>query len=249
MIRRAEPADMSCLRPESEASIRIRCLWEAYGSDKPFVQFWRTESGGVISCMDGQAIAAVSENENFEELAAFFSLQTDWSGIRTDEACAVRLAEKWSVPVSTGVVMTPGCVFRQEKQPLLEQVSPRVLYPLLAAVFGGAMPPFEAWYIDVSHRMRHGFCRTMAIAEEGETAACAMTVAECAGAALIGSVATQEKSRGKGYASRCVTALAAALQDEGKRVLLSPKNEPAKRLYERLGFIVCGKWGVVKRPE
>ena len=203
----------------------------------------------MISCIDGQAVVAAGEHEDVEELVSFFSLQPDWTGIRTDAACAARLAESWGVCVSTGVVMTPGRVFAQEAQPLCGQASARALYPLLAQVFGEAMPPFEAWYVDVSHRMRHGFCRTAAVMEEGETAACAMTVAECAGAALIGCVATREESRGRGYASRCVTALAAALQQEGKRVLLSPKNEPARRLYERLGFVVCGEWGAVRRSE
>lgn len=225
---------------------------------------------------------------------------------------------------------------------VLVSPAPREVYPLLCACFGDTLPPFESWYADVSHRLRHGHCRLVGV-RAGETlAACAMTTAECppdlragrpsrapegvaaewpegaaaewlegaasewpegpaaellegaaaewlkgpagsanaalpgapespaaagspagyaegtkynrqgdtlynGGAALIGAVATLPAYRGRGFASRCVSALAAALQAENRRVLLSPKNSPAEALYTRLGFAVCGEWGEIHR--
>lgn len=209
---------------------------------------------------------------------------------------------------------------------VLVSPTPREVYPLLCACFGDTLPPFESWYADVSHRLRHGHCRLVGI-RAGETlAACAMTTAECppdlragrpsrapegvaagrlkgsasewsessaaewlkgpagsanaalpgapegpaaagspagraegtkynrqgdilynGGAALIGALATLPAYRGRGFASRCVSALAAALQAENRRVLLSPKNSPAEALYTRLGFAVCGEWGEIHR--
>ncbi len=164
-----------------------------------------------------------------------------------------------------------GAVCREAADSLVTP-QPRELYPLLRACFGDALPPFESWYVDVSHRFRHGWCRTAGIRTGGALAACAMTTAECGpepaaaenfpgnrgtsceginpyngGAALLGAVATQPEYRGRGYASRCLSALTAALQAEGRHVLLSPKNEYAQALYERLGFMVCGEWGEIHR--
>ena len=75
--------------------------------------------------------------------------------------------------------------------------------------------------------------------KDGVAVASAMTVAEWQGGAVIGAVATDPKHRGNGYASRCVTALTRQLQQQNKQVYICPKNEYAKRLYERLGFTEC----------
>ena len=102
-------------------------------------------------------------------------------------------------------------------------------------------------YADVHHRLRHGLCRLAAVETDGGVAACAMTTAECAGGAVIGAVATLPDYRGRGYASACVSTLAASLQKEGRRIYLSPKNAGAQRLYAGLGFVPCGEWGTLQR--
>ena len=67
------------------------------------------------------------------------------------------------------------------------------------------------------------------------------------GGAVIGAVATLPDYRGRGYASACVSTLAASLQKEGRRIYLSPKNAGAQRLYAGLGFVPCGEWGTLQR--
>ena len=86
-------------------------------------------------------------------------------------------------------------------------------------------------------------CPIAAVHEDGRPVACAMTTAEGGGAALIGAVATHPDFRGRGYASACVAYLTALLQQERRQVFLSPKNEPAHRLYRRLGYVDTGRWG------
>ena len=119
------------------------------------------------------------------------------------------------------------------------------IYPFLSHIFE-AFPPFNAWYADVSHRRRRGLCRSAGVAADGQIVSSAMTVAETADAAIIGAVATHPEHRNRGYASACVTALAAELREEGKRVFIAPKNENARRLYARIGFEVCGEWGEIE---
>jgi ribosomal protein S18 acetylase RimI-like enzyme len=56
----------------------------------------------------------------------------------------------------------------------------------------------------------------------------------------ISAVCTDDDYRGRGYAARVVRAVASGIRAEGQRAFLHVRadNEPAKRVYERLGFVV-----------
>lgn len=251
MIREAGEAELSRLLPDREAAVKIRALWEAYGTQHAFLRFWSGDRGECIALMDGQAILVCDTGDlclDNDELLCFLSMQTEIRGIRTDAQTAEWLFAHLGGRLETGEVMQPALAFTQSSN-VVKPFTERETYPLLKQVFGEAMPPFEAWYVDVSHRRRHGLCRIVGIEERGEAAATAMTVAECTGHALIGAVATAPQSRGKGYASACVSTLTQLLQREGKQVWLSPKNEKAKRLYEHLGFKSVDRWGSLQFVE
>lgn len=248
MIREAGKVELNRLLPDREAAVRIRALWEAYGSDLSFLRFWSGDRGEQIALMDGQAVlvcdTASSGQEN-DELLCFLAMQPEIHSIRTDAQTAEWLFKHLGGQLETGVVMQPSGKLTAVSA-AVRSFTERETYPLLEQVFGNSVPPFEAWYVDVSHRRRHGLCRLVGIEERGEAADVAMTVAECTGHALIGAVATAPMFRGKGYASACVSTLTHCLQNEGKQVWLSPKNEKAKHLYERLGFITVGGWGSLR---
>lgn len=251
-VRLARAAERARPGDPLEAAGRILCLAAAYGLSRPFVRFWSGEAGAFVSLLDGQAVAVPSRTgEGREELAVFLAMQPEIREVRSTAAFGRFLAERnpetWTGG-KTGEVMTPGEPVAPPARPV-EALTPRELYPLLQSGFGEGLPPFEGWYPDVSHRLRHGLCRVAGIRENGIPAASAMTVAEWPGGALIGAVATRPDCRRRGLASVCVTALTAALQAEGRRVLLSPKNDHARRLYARLGFLPFGDWGSVIRSE
>lgn len=244
MIREAAWEDLAGVAPTGEAAVKIRALWEAYGNDAPFLRFWLGDHGEAIALMDGQAILLCNDDQYNEELLWFVSMQPEIRTVRTDAKTAEWLSVGVNGRLETGVVMQPSRRF-DEIDPLVQACTEREVYPLLECVFGTSMPPFDAWYVDVSHRRRHGCCRLVGIKERGEVVAAAMTVAECQGHGLIGAVATALHARGKGYASACVSALTHFLQAEDKHVWLSPKNEKARQLYRRLGFVSVGTWGNV----
>lgn len=208
---------------------------EAYGTDQPFLQFYSDENGSQLAIMDGVAIVRCGENA-YEEIAAFLSLQPQVRYIRTDCQMAAFLKREWGTAYEVRPVMR--CTVSLESGGDTVPLSPREIYPLLSRIFAD-FPSFEPWYLDVSYRERHGFCRNRAVVKDGAAVASAMTVAEWQGGAVIGAVATDPNHRGNGYASRCVTALTRQLQQQNKQVYICPKNEYAKRLYERLGFTVC----------
>lgn len=253
MIRRAKPEDFALLPATTEAALRILGLYAAYGLQQTFVRFWCAEEQDKISAwvslLDGAAVLAVvtDDEELLAEIALFFTMQPEVHTIRTSEQAGRALMAAGGWLMEAGAVMTPGEHLPvPEKQP--QNLSPRQAYPLLASCFDTGVPPFEAWYVDVSHRLRHGYCRLIGFMDHDEPIACAMTTAECERAALIGAVATLPAGRGQGYASANVLTLAHQLRGEGKTALLSPKNPAAQTLYARIGFTVCGQWASLKRP-
>lgn len=249
MIRRLGPDDtalLDALPPRSEAAVRLRGLAHAYGTQTPIVQFWQDEAGGFASLMDGCAVVDLPESAPSAEWRQFLTLLPGLHSLRTDAATAGALAQAGWTGWQTGLVMTPGpSLPPPARKPRL--LSPREAWPVLSACFGQDLPPFDAWYVDMSHRLRHDAALLVGFVEAGRAVACAMTVAQSPGGALIGGVATLPACRGKGYASACVLTLAQALTARGDRVLLSPKNEEARELYARLGFVKAGQWGSVRR--
>ena len=245
MIREMTPERLRGIQPDSEAATKLLALTEAYGLECPFVRYWEGEGRLAAALMEGR-LTLFSPEDLGEETALFISMQPEIRCLRTDRASAERLGcllPGWRL--ETGQVMRPGRMF--EPSGSVSVPSPRALYPVLAACFPGELPAFDAWYADVHHRLRHGLCRLAAVETDGGVAACAMTTAECAGGAVIGAVATLPDYRGRGYASACVSTLAASLQKEGRRIYLSPKNAGAQRLYAGLGFVPCGEWGTLQR--
>lgn len=216
---------------------------QAYGTEQPFLQFYADENGGQLCLMDGTA--SVVWHEECEELRWFLSARTDIRAIR----CSVSLAEQlandgWEMIVRP--VMRCETVVSEVCGTVMPSI--RELHPFLASVFA-EMPPFEEWYVDVSHRVRHDCCRISAVENEGAVVASAMTVAEWDNGAVVGAVATHPDYRRRGYAAHCVTDLTATLQKLGKTVYICPKNEAAQRLYERLGFVCCDEIALLERKS
>ncbi len=214
---------------------RLLSWWEAY-RNTPIARFYQTEHGGCIAVMDTQAVACTPKEDN-EEVAAFFDLQPEIRSVyTTDPTCCTGKEKCFTAMIAPTVT----------EAEILETVSVRELYPFLRPFFDD-LPPFEAWYLDVSYRTRHDLCRHAVITHNGDIASSAMTVAEWQNGALLGGVATAPDHRRRGYAGRCVLSLTALLQAKGKTVWICPYNPPAQRLYESLGFRAHSTVTVIER--
>lgn len=247
MIQTATPESFENYTPRSEAGVRILSLVQAYGVEQSFLRFWRGEYGSAISLMDGPCrhrtpAGGTGRAVHFSDDAARGPVGAHRRGKRP-AACGVMApvpAGNRCRPDSPG----PNCPYRPGRLDIL----PAGDLPDTPNRLWETLPAFDAWYADVSHRMRHGVCRAAVVREMGRArVACAMTVAQARDGAVLGAVATLPDYRSRGYASACVTTLAAVLQGEGRRIDICPKNEGARRLYERLGFSFCGSWGELRR--
>ncbi len=221
LIDKALPEGFTGQEPVSG---RLLAWWEAY-HDTTIARFYQTQNGGCIAILDTQAIACIP-TEDAEEVAAFFELQPEIRTVYTTvPACFIGKVKRFTAMIAPSVTQAER----------LETVNLQTLYTFLQPFFED-LPPFEAWYLDVSYRTRHNLCRHATITENGLIASSAMTVAEWQGGALLGGVATAPDQRRRGYAGRCVLSLTAALQAMGKTVWICPYNPSAQRLYESLGF-------------
>ena len=245
MIVRVYGDTVSQWSARDEASIKQCGQFAAYGAERDFLCFYEDENGNRLSVMDGAAtLRAVGDTD---EMLLFLTMDPTIHTVRTDRETAQRLSLMWGVSCDSEAVMeAPDHAVIDSHVVICNDL--RSIYDVLTESFGStALPPFDVWYADVHHRVRHGVCRVVGVYEKNECVACAMTVSECADAAHIGAVATRPIARGKGYASACVLTLTAMLQQENKRVLLSPKNAYARTLYAKIGFRVIGEWGCVHK--
>lgn len=245
MIRVAIESDFN-REITSESELRICALKLAYGLDVPFIQFFADDEGAIASVMDGFCTVYVGEKMN-DEWRVFLQMHADIRAIHSSEDVIATLSREMNIPYKKGEVMRisdmSSKVTLHEYQP--RNIALREVYTLLNAVFGD-LPPFDGWYVDASHRVRHGCCHITAESENGRLIGCAMTVAETEIAALIGGVATLSEHRGRGVATCCVTELLAQLPQ--KTVLIAPRDEKAAGLYQKLGFVPCGTWAELTLP-
>ncbi|MBQ9413958.1 MAG: GNAT family N-acetyltransferase [Clostridia bacterium] len=239
MIARVTAETVRSWEVRDEASLRILSQFAAYGDGQGFLRFYQDDGGCYLSLMDDVAtLSAVGETS---EMRLMLQMDSTVRHIRTDRDTAALIAAERGLPFDTNAVMQASLLDASGGRAQFLEL--KAIYPVLVRGFGDAIPPFDSWYADAHHRFRRGLCRAVGLCDGDAVVAVAMTVAECEKEALIGAVTTLPEARGKGYASDCVNTLTARLQREGKRVWLSPKNDPAKRLYERLGFVACGEWG------
>jgi predicted GNAT family acetyltransferase len=83
---------------------------------------------------------------------------------------------------------------------------------------------------------------------DGEIVCAAAAVAETEDTAMIVSVLTAPAARSRGHASAVVSSLCADLLARGKtpHLFYREDNEPAGRVYRKLGFVTIGRWKLAR---
>lgn len=224
--------------PQDPFTLRIVSTAQAYGLYTVFLDVWQG-NGCLFSRMDGVlTIAGKPDPHDMEETALFAaSCGAGQIFCAPDTAQALGLSLKEMGPV----------LYRDQPDgevPLWEEPpSPRVLYEVLAACEGEGfpVPEFEPFYLDTSHRLRHGTAKAVVLHKNGQPAACALALAVTQNAALLTAVAVLPDFRRKGLGKQAVEALCRKLP--GRRVFLFRSETENKEFYEPLGFSLWGEWG------
>ena len=246
MIRLAVESDFSMQIP-GETCRRIFALHLAYSIDVPFIHYYADGEGSLLAIMDGVGLFHAANNDVTEEWATFLAMHPDIYRLHCSESVgrALMATGLWTGRVGD-VLKYDGKPLDSAPSPICESPSLPMVYALLRDYFEG-ISPFDAWYPDVSHRVRHGCCHLACVIDGDRVVSTAMTVAETTDMVILGQVATHADHRRKGYAGMCIKSLLYRLQ--GKHLYILPLNERAKRLYEKIGFHRCDGWAEVVRVE
>ncbi len=208
-------------------ALKIYALWLCYGTKYDFCRFY-TADGAVICGQDGSFVVSDFGNCDFEELAGFLTMN-GFAEIFCSGYAGKSLSEKITCIRSDVQLMRfdgIGVPCETEKDTPLEE-----LYNILKTSFD---IEFEPWYLDMSHRIRHGIARTRRLD-------CSALVIqhELNGSALISQVATIPDERGKGGASRLISAVCAELSEGDIFVIC---EDELCGFYEKNGFYkICKK--------
>lgn len=222
---------------------RIAGTAAAYGYSMPFALFWRQindvtgEDTAVVSSFDCNMTLCAFDNADFDELAEFLPAvggQTLLCESNVMDKLGLSSVKEFSVLEFAA----------EEKTPLSgedESFSLEELYALLKSGEDGEieLPEHDAWYADMSHRIRHGGAEVFAMRAGNTLAAAAVSPFVSEGMALISGVAVNPHYRGKGLGKNAVAGLAVRLKLSDRRVFVMAE-EKLIPFYKSAGFSVCG---------
>lgn len=232
-LRISSPEQLAALPEKGIEAQKIRALLAAYGTGYDFCRFYLHNKNSFLAEMGGSFVLCAGNNADGEELAQFL----DFNGC-AELLCADDVGGK--IISCLGAELSPVNVMRFEGEgvPCEMECSPLLsdVYGIVGGVFGFE---FEPWYLDMSHRVRHGVARCRKL--EGS----ALVIQhEINGEALISQVATLPEQRGRGLSSRLLLSVCAELA--GNDIFVICEDELIS-FYKKNGFEVCGRLAQIAR--
>lgn len=221
-------------------SVRILSLLGAYGCKYPFARFYRqvNDSGeitAIISVLDKDITISIDEERaDKEELAEFVSV------IGYDSVLCSELPINSATCESGAIMKTDKTVeFTNRFGEINEYPNLFDLYNFIGYGDGD----FDAWYVDINHRIRHGFAKAFTLNVGGEIVSSAIFSSIHNKNAILTAVRTKPELRGMGYASALVSSICC---DYGGTVYLMRESGKNESFYEKLGFKNVGTWRIYK---
>lgn len=238
------------LSPTQYSQLENICWGDAFGAriwsnaqmygKYPFCDVWVQEYGGtlaaVIARLEDAVSIAVYAPPDFLELQEFLQMLS----VRTllgERGVLERLHQTGETGLVLHLAKKPALSLAHTGTPRLEEV-----YALLCAceTESFAVPAWEPFYLDVSHRMRHGGMVLQTISQNGRLVACAMAVAQTPTLAVLGAVAVHPQARRQGLGSEVVRRLLSRLP-QPKAAVLCTRGVNCQ-FYQTLGFRGQSEW-------
>lgn len=218
---------------------KIAALVQAYGFEKSFACFWLDPKSETVFCQaDGDMIISGTVL-NHDETRSFLHAVGP-AGI----LCAVKNAETLSLPVTQS-----GDILKKQLKPGMAkkldpaEVNIREVYTLLEE--NGMVDEFEPFYLDLSHKLRHGTARVFTQRQEKELAGCAVVSAISEDAAILSAVAVKQELRRQGIGTRLIRQAEESLP--GKTMYVFREKEKNREFYRELEYARVDTWVYSKR--
>lgn len=219
-------------------SIRIKSLLRAYGTGYDFAVFYKqiNDSGeitAIISKLDSDFTISCSGSDR-NELAEFIDV-IGYSSCLCDEL------PNDNRQFDEGIIMASDK--KSEFQLPYTEIDE---YPKLMDLFNFEdydSTDFEAWYVDVSHRIRHGCAKAFSINVNDEIVSSGIFSSIYGNDAILTSVHTAPEFRRLGYGTALVSHM---MCDIPGRIYLMREKNKNEGFYTHLGFSNIGKWRLYK---
>ena len=228
MIKRIDnEAELAFLPEKGIEANKIRALFLAYGLKYDFCRFYIQDDECIISSLDGSFVIC-GDSPDYEELAKFFTVN-GFSDIFCSEEAGLCLTEYLPSDKHRVNFMK----YSGDPYPCAVDEAPSLtdVYAILKDCFD---IDFEPWYLDMSHRVRHGVSQCFLLNETST-----VTVQyDINGEALISQVATKKDSRGQGTGSRIVKAVSSKLSPSEVYIIC---EDELIDFYKRSGYTKIGK--------
>lgn len=207
----------------------------SYGFSRPFARFW-TDGSAAYGQLDG-TLSLAGAPAHWEEAAAFIAMLGPEAVFGP-----AHVLEKLDLPPALA-----GPVLAKSTPPSGSAPQPEVdlrgVHRLLAEV--NMAGPWEPFYLDLSHRLRHGTACAAVKYAGGGLAGCAVAGAVTQEAALLSALAVGEGFRRQGVGTQLVADLWALAPG---RTLYALRGEGENEaFYQELGFRNVGAWAQWER--
>ncbi len=229
MIRQIFATDEFAMLPARglEAQ-KIRALYHAYGTRFDFCRFY-CQGRSFLAVLDSSAVLCSEVDADFSEWANFMFA----CGIK-DVFCSVEASRELVLGGFGECVEHNVMKFNDELSVVPEIITDPALSEVYAIIGESFDIPFEPWYLDISHRTRHGISRCCIL--DGVSAL--VIQHDSNGEALLSQVATLPAARGRGAATRLVRGAASLLSPSEVYAVCEDELVP---FYLGCGFLECGK--------
>lgn len=209
---------------ESYYGYKIRSLLNAYGTSYDFCKLYTNEEGGTIltynSTLIADGIFDESELDGFIEMLCPVTVEVS-TNIRLD--------------LSSDYIQTERTLFKAPKNlscgeeiDVKHNAFTAECFPIISEAFG--ITEFDEWYVDISHKIRHGVSDIYIYKTTTVTKAFDIN-----GFVFLSHIATASADRGQGNAARLIKWLCENYEKECKEVYLYSKKE-RYTFYQSLGF-------------
>ena len=140
---------LSELPAQGVEALKIRALFNAYGGSYEFCRFFR-QGSTYLACLDGSFVICEDPGCDWEELAGFLAMN-GFSDLFCSETAGDMLRGK--IPAEFSRVCLMELRMPEKSGEELPECSPSEAWKVISTRFP---IDFEPWYLDMSHRVRHG---------------------------------------------------------------------------------------------
>lgn len=231
MIRRITVGETLQLPQNGVEAQKIRALWRAYSAEYDFCRFFTGENA-IICIQDGDAVLCVPDEDNcdFDELSDFFV----FCGVR-EIFCSEGAGNHLGKLLNCKAQLVNLMCFDGDSAPAQKETDPPLneVFEVIRQAFSLSDKMYEPWYLDMSHRIRHGVSKAYRLGSS-----VVIVQYHQNNEVLLSQVATLPTEQRKGNATKLIKAVCADYTGSAVKIICNDLLVP---FYTKIGFVQTAK--------